>query len=415
MARTVPKALAMNTTPRVRFLDRSTPPHIATLIIMTGVSAMAMNMFLPSLPSMTEYFQTEYHLMQVSVGAFLAVNAALQLVVGPLSDRYGRRPVTLAGFAIFAFGTIGCLVATNIYVFLGFRAVQAASVVAMVLGRAAIRDVFDRDEATRMISYVTMGMAVIPMVTPALGGWLDQTFSWKATFLVLLAAGAGTFALIWADFGETNRHQRSSFGQQIRDVPELLTSPRFWGYAGSAALSSGAFFAYLGGAPFIGSELYGLDPKTLGFFFGTPGAGYIVGNYLSARNVMRVGGNRLILAGALVSAAGLGATVILVALGYDSPWTFFGMMTLLGLGNGLVIPNGTAGMLSVRPQLAGTASGLGGALMIGGGAALAGWAGSLLSPETGAMPLILIQFVVCVMSCVAILLVMQRERRLLRA
>ncbi len=130
----------MTTKPMVRFLDRTTPPHILTLVLVTGMSAMVMNMFLPSLPAMTEYFETEFHIMQLSVALFLAVNAVLQLVVGTISDRFGRRPVLLVGFGLYLLATLGCIYSPTIEIFLGFRMAQAAVVVAMVLSRAVVRD-----------------------------------------------------------------------------------------------------------------------------------------------------------------------------------------------------------------------------------------------------------------------------------
>ena len=128
--------IAMPNLPRARFLRRDTPPTLATLILMAGLSAMIMNMFLPSLPTMTEYFDTKYRLMQLSVALFLAASAVLQIIVGPISDRFGRRPVLLWGLVIFLLATLGCIYALNVRVFLTFRMVQAAIVVAMVLSRA---------------------------------------------------------------------------------------------------------------------------------------------------------------------------------------------------------------------------------------------------------------------------------------
>lgn len=99
------------------FLNRSTPPHISTLILLAGISALAMNIFLPSLPGMAVYFDTDYRLLQLSVALYLAVNAVMQVVLGPISDRFGRRPVVLAGMAIFLLATLGCIISTNVYVF----------------------------------------------------------------------------------------------------------------------------------------------------------------------------------------------------------------------------------------------------------------------------------------------------------
>ncbi|MEO1178177.1 MAG: MFS transporter, partial [Pseudomonadota bacterium] len=105
----------------VRFLDRATPPHLATLVLLSGMSAMVMNMFLPSLPTMTAYFGTEYRLMQLSVAVYLGVSAILQLLIGPISDKYGRRPVMLAGLILFLLATLGCIYAPTAEAFLFFR------------------------------------------------------------------------------------------------------------------------------------------------------------------------------------------------------------------------------------------------------------------------------------------------------
>ncbi|MFV2033883.1 MAG: MFS transporter, partial [Halocynthiibacter sp.] len=224
---------------RVKFLDRSTPPHISTLILLAGLSAMSMNIFLPSLPNMTEYFQTDYRLMQVSVALYLAVNAALQVVVGPISDRYGRRPVILWGTALFVAATLGTLYATSAEVFLVFRMGQAVIVTGLVLTRAVVRDMVPAEEAASMIGYVTMGMALVPMVSPLIGGVLDTLFGWKASFWLMAGIGVLLLWLAWADLGETATNRATSLGAQIRQYPELLMSPRFWGYCLSAAFTSG--------------------------------------------------------------------------------------------------------------------------------------------------------------------------------
>ncbi len=396
----------------VRFLDRTTPPHIFTLIVLAGTPAMAMNMFLPSLPKMTAHFDTDYGIMQLSVALFLAANAAMQLVIGPLSDRFGRRPVLIWGMVLFILATAGCLFAPNVELFLAFRVLQAAVVVGLVLSRAVVRDMFSQDKAAAMIGYVTMGMAVVPMLTPMLGGVLDEAFGWKANFWVFFAAGIATLWLILADLGETNTARAQSLGAQMRDYPELLSSPRFWGYALAAAFSSGAFFSYLGGAPFIGSAVFGLNPTLLGLLFGAPSVGYAIGNYLTARYSVRLGINRMIIAGSLVCAGGMMVSLLLFVVGLGNAWTFFGFMTFVGFGNGMILPNSIAGTLSVRPHLAGTASGLGGSLMIGGGAALSALAGALLTVETGPYPLLWIQIIVSLLGVAAIWMVIARERRL---
>ena len=379
---------------------------------MAGMSAMVMNMFLPSLPQMSTFFGVDDGVMALSVPLFLFVSAILQIFIGPVSDRMGRRPVLLVGIAIFMLATIGCILATNITVFLIFRMIQAAIAVCMVLSRAVIRDSFDQEQSASMIAYVTMGMAVVPMISPAIGGFLDELFGWKANFWAFFFVGGALFALVWRDLGETVKPSGLTLTQQFKEYPELLRSPRFWGYCMASALSSGAFFAYLGGGPFVGSVVFGMSPKWVGIFFGAPAVGYFAGNWITGRNAKRLGVNKLILWGAIAVSCGTALMLGLFLIGFGSPLTFFGLMTCVGLGNGMVIPNATAGMLSVRPHLAGTASGLGGAIMIGGGAGLASLAVFLLKPETGAYPLILIMMFTSMAAVVAILGVYRREARI---
>lgn len=396
----------------VRLGDRRTPPHAITLVLLAGMSACVMNMFLPSLPAMAAYFETDYAVMQLSVAVYLGFSAVLQIFIGPLSDRYGRRPIILWGLGIFLIATVGCIYAPTIEVFLAFRMMQAAIATSMVLSRAAVRDMYTQDQAASVIGYVTMGMAVVPMLSPALGGVLDEWLGWQSVFWALLLIGGAIWVLAWADMGETALPSNKSLTAQFSEYPELLRSPRFWGYALASGFSSGAFFAYLGGAPFVGQEVFGMSPATLGFFFGAPAVGYFVGNFITGRYATRYGVNRMVLWGCFANAAGGTISLLIFIAGYGTPLSFFGMMTMIGLGNGLCIPNATAGMLSVRPHLAGTASGLGGAIMIGGGAGLSAWVGVLLTKESGAFPLLWMMLVSALLGLVAILLVIRRERQL---
>ncbi|MEL6240296.1 MAG: multidrug effflux MFS transporter [Pseudomonadota bacterium] len=396
----------------VRFLDRATPPHLATLVLLSGMSAMVMNMFLPSLPTMTAYFGTEYRLMQLSVAVYLGVSAILQLLIGPISDKYGRRPVMLGGLILFLLATLGCIYAPTAEAFLFFRMAQAVIAVAMVLSRAVVRDLYDQDKSASMIGYVTMGMAIVPMISPAIGGLLDEFFGWKSNFWVFFLLGALSLWLVWADLGETAVSSGKTLGQQFREYPELFLSPRFWGYSLAAAFCSGAFFAYLGGAPFVGSQVFGMSPAELGFFFGAPAVGYFSGNWFTGRFATRFGINPMILWGCITNALGTFISLGLILMGQGTMLSFFGLMTLVGIGNGLVIPNATAGMLSVRTHLAGTASGLGGAIMIGGGAILSVLPGFFLSKDTGAAPLLWLMAASATAGLLAILSVYRRERRM---
>lgn len=402
----------MQSEPRRRFLNRTTPPTITTLILLSGLSALGMNVFLPSLPNMTIYFQTDYQLMQLSVALYLAVNGAMQIVIGPIADMMGRRPVILWGLVLFLVATLGCIFAPTVEVFLVFRMLQAIVAVCIVLSRAAVRDMYSQDRAASMLGYVTMGMAIVPMIGPAIGGALDQWFGWSASFWLMIVLGVAILVLTWFDFGETAHKSGLTLVAQFREYPELLRSPRFWGYSLASGLASGSFFAYLGGAPFIGTVIYGMQPGELGIYFGAPAIGYFLGNYITGHFSVRVGVNRMVLWGCLVNGVGIALSLAVMLAGYGSAISFFGFMMFVGLGNGMAIPNATAGALSVRPHLAGTASGLNGAIMLGGGAALSGLAGTMLTPETGEVKLLMLMLATAVAGVLAIWAVIWRERRL---
>ncbi len=402
----------MTVLPHIRFLDRATPPHILTLILITGMSALNMSIFLPSLAAMTTYFKTEYAIMQIALSGYLAATAVLQTIIGPISDRFGRRKIVMGSLVIFVLATIGTYMATTVETFLLFRILQAAVATSMALSRAIVRDMVPQEQAASMIGYVTMGMAIVPMVGPMIGGALDQLFGWHATFIFLALAGTGVLILCYFDLGETVTGKGVSFADQVKGYPELFRSPRFWGYVLCSAFSSGAFFALLGGASFVATSIFGLSPLWSGVALGAPAIGYAMGNFLSGRFSVRMGINWMALAGTGITIIGMGLSVILTLSGVIHPLNFFGFCVLLGVGNGMTLPNVMAGSISVRPHLAGTASGLGGAIMIGGGAALSQFAGGLLTLETGTLPLQWVMLSVSVLAMLSVLFVIWRENAL---
>lgn len=396
---------------KTRFLDNSTPPHIATLVLAAGLAAMSMNIFLPSLATMADYFGTSYAVMQFAVSGYLAGTAVIQIAIGPLSDLFGRRPVMLAGIVLLLAGTLICALAPNITIFMIGRLMQTGVVAGIVLSRAIVRDMVPMEEAASMIGYVTMGMSLVPMIAPTLGGVLDDLFGWQASFVAMLLAGVAVLLLVWRDLGETNTAKSASLGAQFRSWPQLLRSRRFWGYTLTGTFSSGVFFSFLGGAPFVGSVILELTPSALGLYFFTMAAGYMLGNYLSGRYARRFGIVPMMLSGNIVNVVGIGAAVVFAIIGISHPFAFFGPLSLIGIGNGLTLPSANAGMVSVRPHLAGSASGLGGAITLGGGAALSVLASSVLTPNTGTMPLLVVMGATVVLALAATEYVRWIDRR----
>ena len=383
-----------------------------TLVLLASISALAMNSFLPSLPNMAEHFGSSTALMGLSVGVYLGTSAIFQILVGPLSDRIGRRTVSLWALIIFIVVSISCVYAPNTFVFMCLRALQAIAACTFVVARAIVRDTTETQASGSKIAYISMGTAICPMFGPALGGLMDGWFGWEANFWFI--GGLGLFILVIAyfDLGETVPENTQGFRQQFSEYPELLLSRRFWGYCLASAFGAGAFFAYLGGGPFVGSIVYNLSPEMLGLYFGAPAIGYFFGNFLSGRFTIRFGIDAMILWGLWIIFSGLSLSMVCSYIGYGTVETFFGFMIFVGLGNGLTIPNATAGMLSVRPHLAGTASGLGGAMMIAIGAALSTLAGAFLVPGSNEMPLLMLMWFSSLSGVAVIIYVRQRNKRL---
>ena len=217
--------------------DTSTPPKLLTLILLTGLSVLATNMFLPSLKPISEEFGVSMATASLSLGVYLAITAVLQLIMGPLSDLIGRRPVVMLGLAIFSVASMGCLFSSNYTVFLGFRILQGAVASGMILSRAIVRDTTSGAETVRVLGVIGTAMALAPMLGPVLGGVLDQAFGWRANFVAYTIFGVLMFWICLRDLHETNIAPSSSFWVQFRTYPTLLKSGRFWAW--TLCLSSG--------------------------------------------------------------------------------------------------------------------------------------------------------------------------------
>ncbi|MEE9375416.1 MAG: multidrug effflux MFS transporter [Rhizobiaceae bacterium] len=370
----------------------TTPPRITTLVLIAGMSVMAMSIFLPVLPEIGADMNVPQSVVQYVLTIFLASMAIVQLIIGPLSDRYGRRPILLISYIVFLAATLICIFSPSIEVLLIGRVLQSASAASLVLSRAIIRDLYERKKSASMIGYVTMAMAVIPMLSPAIGGYIGDQFGWRATFVVLFLVALPLLLLVYFDLGETHPPRRISISIQFSDYLALLKEPVLWGYILCATLCSGAFFAFLGGAPFVGTEILDMNPSSLGLSIGSVAFGYMFGNYISGRFSEKLGIEPMMLYGGLVSSVGVALTLLLMGGFTPIAAYLFGPMILVGLGNGMTLPNANAGAVSVRPELSGSASGLAGAISMAGGAALAGLSSSLISAENQAMPLYIIMF-----------------------
>ena len=387
-----------------------TPPRLFTLVLLCGLSVVSLNLFLPSLSNIAAEFQADYALVNLSIAGYAGMTAVLQLVMGPLSDRFGRRPVMLAGLAIFALASLGCLLARDIWTFLAFRMLQGAIVAGYTVSLAVVRDTAPAQKAASVMGYLAMAWAVAPLLGPALGGALDELFGWRASFWAFTGFGLIALGLCWIDLGETNRTPSETFVAQLRSYPELLRSRRFWGYALCMAFSIGAFYAFLGGAPLVAAAVFGMSPGTLGICMGSTTAGFILGSFLSGRFAARTALTTMLMAGRLVACAGLILGLGILWAGVLHPVTLFGACVFVGIGNGLSLPSGNAGAMSVRPALAGSAAGLSGALTVAGGAVMSAITGAVLSAETAAQGLLGMMLLSSLLGLAAALFVLWIDR-----
>ncbi len=340
-------------------------------------------MFLPSLTNIATYFNADYALVSLSISGYLGMTAVMQIIIGPLSDRFGRRPIILTTLLVFVVASIGCLLATDITTFLVFRMMQAAVISGAALSPAIVKDMFSAKEAASLLGYIGMAMAVAPMVGPMIGGVLDESFGWRTNFMVYAAIGLFMLLVCFFDLGETHKERSSDFKSQLLLYPSLLRSNRFWGYSLCRAFSVGAFYTFLAGAPLLATTLFGMSTSELGFYLGTITAGFFLGSLLSGRFAKFFQLTTMMIAGAIVACSGLMAGIILFSLGYFHEVFLFGATIFVGLGNGLTMPSSNVGAMSVTPELAGSAASLAGALTVSGGGILTFITGVMISEENG--------------------------------
>ncbi len=386
-------------------------PHLVTLVLLTATSVMSLNMFLPSLANIAQEFEVSYALASVSVSGFLAVTAVLQLVLGPLADRFGRRPVLLICFTLFALSSVCAATAGSIWVFLAARVVQAGVIAGSALASAVITDTTERSKAASLMGYVSMAMAIAPMLAPMVGGALDEFLGWRSVFWFFSLMGFGVLWLIWSDLGETNPAPADTFMQQLGAYSQLFRSRRFWGYSSCAAFGVGVFYLFISATPLVAAEVFDLSPAIVGVGIGSITIGFFCGSFLSGRYSQRLGLIWMVIAGRVVAVSGVFLSLMIMLIWGPDPAVYFAGGISAGLGNGLTVPNARAGALAIRPHLAGSASGLSGALVVAGGAALTPLPGLFITPENGAWVAMLLMLGAAVGGLLAALYVWDVDRR----
>ena len=341
-------------------------PSLALLSAVTALAFCGLHMVVPVLPLLVAVFADTPAHVQLVVSLYLAGIGAGQLVYGPVSDRFGRRPVLLAGLAAFLLGTALCGAAWSLPALIAGRVVQALGACAgIVLSRAMIRDVYEREAAARGLALVMMAMTLAPAISPALGAYLAEWFGWRAVFAVLGGLGGVVLVATVIRLGETNRQRvRLDLAGMAGANLALLRSPAFVGFAVCGACTSASWFTFIASAPHILAEALRRPPSTYGLMILLPMATYMLGNAAAARFAPRFGSLQLLLAGrALAFAAALGMA-LWAGSAPLSIWLLFVPIGLAEIGDGMSGPAVMAAALSIDPRLAGTASGLMGFLQM---------------------------------------------------
>ena len=340
-----------------------TGPTNITLSAIAGIYILAQVIIVPALPDLGYIFSSDYRTIQLSVSAFSIGAAIVNLIAGPLSDRFGRRPIAIGFFIIFIMSSLGSYFSENIYIFLLFRFFQASSAAGMVLARVIVGDIYSGSKATVMFGYISTIMAIGPLIGPLLGGLISDYFGSMQIFNFLTILGLLLFGLILYDLDETNLSRSPNMISQIKSYPLLLLSMNFWPPTLVSAFSFSIFGIFFVGAPFVAVNVYGLSPSQIGLLLAFIPLGFVPGNIIVGKIVDRFSTKLLLILGSMLLISGP-LIALLTSNLYSHPLAFFLPMLIMGFGTGIIWPVANTAIIQAVPSLAGSASGISSALMV---------------------------------------------------
>ncbi len=387
---------------------------LVLLIAMSGLGPMSMQAIMPALPALAAYFREDIAVAQLAISLFLVGLACAQLIVGPLSDKFGRRPVILGGLLLMVLSNVAGILADTLTQVIAARIVQAFGAAAgLAVGRAMIRDLYDRDRAASMIGIVVGSMMVAPMIGPFLGGVLETAYGWRTIFWFLGIVSLLVLLWAWATLPETRRVNTGPDATGfLHDVRMLIASPQFHGFVIAQALAAATFFVFASGGAFVVITQMGRSSAEYGAWFALGAIAYMAGNLMSARMTPTLGGHRMIWIGIALQIIGSVVNLVwgLAGLTAHPAWLFITQM-IVAYGNGFVMSNVAAGAISVRPQAAGTASGVLGFVQMSFGAIVAQIGAHLGGDYATTVPLNIAGVILSVMCAVVVALLITRYER----
>ena len=363
-------------------IDPKAPPPVWLIAILAAVTAtgpLSMQMFLPALPEVQHLFAVDPGVAQLTISASMLAVAISTLIFGPLSDRFGRKPVLMAGLVVFVLGSVLCIFAPDIHTLIVGRIVQGAGGAAgLVLARAVARDLYGPSQAAGVIARLTMIMVVAPMVAPAIGGIVNDVSHWRGIFVVISLAG---IVITIASTRLPESHHDRSTGEtpadMVRGFAMMLTSPQFFLLAMFPAFSSMLFFSFISGAPYVMVTLLERPATEYGLYFMVVVAGFMLGNFLTIRLGARITLRRMMTIGASMMGVSVALLAACIGAGCLNPLTLFVPTALSQIGQGIALPNAQASVINLVPHRAGTASSVTGFLQMIAAAAASQLVGTL--------------------------------------
>ncbi|HLT27922.1 MAG TPA: multidrug effflux MFS transporter [Zeimonas sp.] len=349
------------------------------LFLLTGflsLQPLSTDLYLASLPSLRTHFDAPVSAVQLTLSAFLAGFALSQLLAGPLSDRFGRRPIAVAGLALYAGASVLGAAAPSLAVLVVARVAQALGVCCTVVcARAIVRDRYEAELGARVMSRALSWMGVVPIAGPVLGGLVQSAFGWRMNFLLLAASGLVLLGLTLRGLPETNRHRdprATDLGPLLRNYARVASSRAFWAHALPVTGSYGALFCFISASSFLLIELFGISERGFGFVYALVTLGYLLGTVAVRRVLARLGLVGAIRLGATVAAIAGALMALLAAFDVQAPSAVLIPMGFVMASHGFIQPCCQIGAIDPFPRNAGAASALMGFAMLT-IASLAGW------------------------------------------
>lgn len=341
---------------------------LAVLSLLMGFASISTDLYLPAMPAMSRSLHANEGMLELTISGYLIGFSLGQLLWGPISDRYGRRPSVATGLVLFVIGAAGCALSESALTMIGWRIVQAVGACAGVaLSRAMVRDLYEGNRAAQMLSTLITVMAIAPLIGPTVGGLIVTMAGWRAVFWTMVAIGLVTLAALFT-IPETHpsaRRNRESLGRALLRYGELLRYRRLLGYAGTGGFLYAGVFAYVAGTPFAYITYYQVPARFYGLLFGLGIIGIMAANIVNLRLVPRLGYDRMLLIGTIIAAISAIMTAVTAYTGLGGLWGLVVPLFVFASTTGFVVANAITGALADFPERAGAVSALVGALQYG--------------------------------------------------